>query len=209
MRQTYEIIDPRKIGRGEHELVLGKHSGRHAFKKKLESLGYSLSEKAFDETFTRFKKLADAKKNIYDEDLESLVEDQLTQVPEIWTLQKLSLQLETGEKPHAQIEIKKKGKTVKAVSTGDGPVDACYRAVDKITKVHSKLLQYSIQAVTPGEDALGEVMVKLEVGGNEIVGRGSSTDVIEASVKAYLNALNRAKSRQIPKKTLRPPGRLI
>jgi len=209
MRQTYEIIDPVRIGRESHELVLGKHSGRHALKQKLESLGYSLNAKAFDDTFMRFKKLADAKKNIYDEDLESLVEDELTRVPEVWALSKLAFQAETGTKPKATIEIKSKGKVLRASTTGDGPVDACYRAVDKITKMNSKLLQYSIQAVTPGEDALGEVTVKIRVGKEEIVGRGSSTDVIEASVKAYLNALNRAKSQKIPKKALRPPGRLI
>jgi len=209
MRKTYEIIDPKKIGMESHELVLGKHSGRHAFKKKMEALGYSLAPKEFEVTFERFKQLADAKKSIYDEDLEALIEDQLAKVPEVWKLARLKFQAETGTEPVAEIEIKKKNKTLKAASKGDGPVDACYRAIDRITKVPAKLVEYSIQAVTPGEDALGEVVVKVQVGKNEYVGRGSSTDVIEASVKAYLNAVNRSVTHKPAKKTLRPPGRII
>jgi 2-isopropylmalate synthase len=209
MRQTYEIMDPRKIGRESHELVLGKHSGRHAFRRKMESLGYSLGAKEFETTFERFKKLAEVKKNVYDEDLESLIEDQMARVPEVWKFERLKLHTETGEAPQAEVQIKVNNKIVKKISTGDGPVDACYRAIDKVTKVSASLVEYSIKAVTPGEDALGEVVVKLRVGKNEFAGRGSSTDVIEASVMAYLNAVNRSASYRAPKKTLRPPGRII
>jgi 2-isopropylmalate synthase len=209
MRQTYEIIDPCRIGRESHELVLGKHSGRHAFREKLKNMGFALKPQMFDETFERFKKLADMKKSIYDEDIEALVEDELTQIPEIWKFKSIALCTETGRKPEAVIVLEKKKKEIKAASSGDGPVDACFRAIDKITKIRSRLLEYSLEAVSPGEDALGEVKVKVRVGREEISGRGASTDIIEASVKAYLNALNRSRSRVLPKKTLRPPGRMI
>jgi len=210
MRQTYEIIDPKRIGRESHDLVLGKHSGRHAFKKKLEALGYSLGVREFENLFNRFKELADQKKSMYDEDLLALLEDQIAKVPELWKLVRMRLETETGEKSKATIELKYEGKTIKATTGGDGPVDACYRAVDRLTKVKSQLVDYSIQAVSPGEDALGEVMVKIRVKHNEYVGRGSSTDVIEASVKAYLNAINRSAKQGVSKdKSVRPPGRLI
>jgi 2-isopropylmalate synthase len=210
-RQTYEIIDPKKIGRESHDLILGKHSGRHAFKKKLEGMGYTVGVRELDKIFSRFKELADQKKSIYDEDIVALLEDQMAKVPEVWSLVRMRLETETGVKPKATIEIKYQGKKMETTTGGDGPVDACYRAVDKLTKVKAKLIDYSIQAVSPGEDALGEVMVKIQVKKNEYVGRGSSTDVIEASVKAYLNALNRSARHAAPtkSKSVRPPGRLI
>ena len=180
-----------------------------AGKKKLESLGYTPNQKDFEKIFERFKKLADTKKSIYDEDIVALLEDQMVRVPETWSLHHFSLKTETGEKPKVEMQIKEKGKIKKSTSSGDGPVDACYRAIDKITKVQASLTQYAIQAVTPGEDALGEVTVRVRVQNREIMGHGSSTDVIEASVKAYLNALNRAKSSRLSKQTVRPPGRLI
>jgi 2-isopropylmalate synthase len=209
MRKTYEIIDPKTIGRESHELVLGKHSGRHAFRKKMEGMGYTLGAKEFESAFTRFKKIAEVKKNVYDEDLESLVEDQLAKVPEKWRFEGLKLKTETGERPQAEVAIRTNKKIIRQVSTGDGPVDACYRAIDRITKVSCELVEYSIKAVTPGEDAIGEVVVKVRTGKNEFVGRGSSTDVIEASVMAYLHAINRSVTHKVPKKTLRPPGRII
>lgn len=190
-RLTYEIMDPKAIGLSESRLVLGKHSGSHAFKKQLEKLGYALNVKQFQQAFESFKLLADRKKNVYDEDIEAIVQDGIAQSLTVWQLDYVCVTVETNVIPVAQIRIKK-GKTVKASeSSGDGPVDACYKAIEKITKVKAKLVDYAIQSVTSGKDALGEVSVKVVHGRREYSGHGASTDVVEASVKAYLVAINK------------------
>lgn len=191
-RETYEIMDPHRIGLEESQLILGKHSGRHAFRDRLTKLGMALSEREVERAFTRFKALADQKKYVFDEDLQTIVEDEVVKIPTTWELVYFSAKIETRSKPEAVVRLKKGRKVVEALSTGDGPVDACYKAIEKITRIAVKLSHYSLNAVTSGKDALGEVAVKLKIKGREIPGRGASTDIIEASVKAYLQALNRA-----------------
>ena len=192
MRLTYEIIDPKRIGLTGSEIVMGKHSGRHAFRERLQKLGIELTGAELDRAFARFKELSDQKKYVFDEDLEAIVEEQMSRIPETWQLDYLKISSETGSRPEATIRLLRQGKTLTAASDGDGPVDACYRAIEKITGVQASLVHYAIQSVTSGKDALGEVNVKLVLRGKEVSGRGTSTDVIEASVKAYLFALNKA-----------------
>jgi 2-isopropylmalate synthase len=190
-RQTYEIMDPKKIGLSGSQLMLGKLSGKHAFSVRVEKLGFRLTEKETDEAFAKFKKLADKKKYIFDEDLEAILQDQIAQVPETWKLAAMKVVSETGAKPRAEIQLSFHGKSKKAVSTGDGPVDACYKAIEKIVQSKAQVAHYGLQSVTGGKDALGEVVVKLTIGAKEVTGRGTSTDIIEASVRAYLFALNK------------------
>ncbi len=191
-RRTYEIMKPEDVGAQGHKIVLTARSGRHALKDKLQKLGYKLKDKDFQKTYEKFLNLADKKREIFDEDLRTLVEGQIFKIPETYSLQYVNVV--TGNKtiPTATIEIKHKGKTTEEASCGDGPVDAVYKAVDRITKIKTKLLDYSIKSVTSGKEALGEVTVKIKVNGKEFLGKGASTDIIEASAKAYLEAINRA-----------------
>lgn len=190
-RQTYEIIDPKRVGLSGSQIILGKLSGRHAFSERVEKLGYHLSSSDLDRAFERFKKLADQKKYVFDEDIEALIQDEITAVPETYRLEYLKTTLETGRLPEATLKLRRAGEVFEATSQGDGPVDACYKAIEKITKLKATLSQYAIQSVTGGKDALGEVVVKLQMEGQEVTGRGASTDIIEASVKAYLFAVNK------------------
>ncbi|MCP4648998.1 MAG: 2-isopropylmalate synthase [PVC group bacterium] len=190
-RQTYEIISPETVGFYGEGLVLGKHSGRHALSERLKSLGFKLNKQQLEKAFSKFKDLADKKKEVFEEDLISIVEEQMKGLPEVWTLEGFEFSGGMKTNPHAEITLKKKGEIFKAVSNGDGPVDASYKAIEKITKINAKLRDYSIQAITRGKDALGEVNLKLEIKKQEVPGRGASTDIIEASAKAYLNAINR------------------
>ncbi|OGW86223.1 MAG: 2-isopropylmalate synthase [Omnitrophica bacterium RIFCSPHIGHO2_02_FULL_46_11] len=203
MRQTYEIIDPKRIGLSGSEIVMGKHSGRHAFRERLQKLGIKLDAAQLDQAFERFKELSDQKKYIFDKDLEAIAEDQISQIPETWQFEFLKIASETGSRPEAAIRLKREGKVTSAASDGDGPVDACYRAIEKITGIKARLTHYAIQSVTSGKDALGEVNIKAVIEGHEVSGRGTSTDVIEASVKAYLFALNKVYAR-IGKKPISP-----
>ncbi|MFC1480558.1 2-isopropylmalate synthase [Candidatus Omnitrophota bacterium] len=190
-RVTYEIIKPQDVGFKGSTLVLGKLSGRHAFSERLKALGYSLSGKELDQAFMRFKILADKKPKIFDEDLSTIVEGELATIPEEYRL--IDIQVTSGNKiePVASIELEKKKKKVKASATGDGPIDACFRTIDKAAGQKGKLIDYKVNAVTSGKDALGEASVKVAFKNAVVIGRGSSTDVIEASVLAYLNAINR------------------
>ncbi len=190
-RQTYEIMDPKKIGLAGSQLMLGKLSGKHAFAVRVKKLGFQLAEKELDQAFVQFKALADKKKYIFDEDLESILQSEIAKIPETWKLASMKVVSQTGQKPFAEIELSYEGKTEKASSTGDGPVDACYKAIEKIARSNAQVVHYGLQSVTSGKDALGEVLVKLEIDGKEVTGRGTSTDIIEASVRAYLFALNK------------------
>ena len=193
-RTTYEIMRPKDIGLEDMAttLVLGKHSGRHAFSERLKKLGFHLTAAQVNKLFFEsFKRLADKKKEIFDEDLIALVQEQISVIPKVWQL--LDFKVTSGNKitPTATIKLKSKGRTFTQASCGDGPVDACYKAIDKITGIKGRLLDYSIQAVTRGKDALGEVRLRVKARGKEISGRSSSTDIIEASAKAYLDAVNK------------------
>jgi 2-isopropylmalate synthase len=187
---TYEIMTPESVGLAQ-KLVLGKHSGRHAIRKRLSEMGFELSEQDLNKAFVRFKALADKKKEVFDDDLVALVEDEVSTVPETYFLDYLQFTSGTGIVPTATVRLRKEEKVYQESGWGDGPVDAAYRAIDAITGIPGKLKEYSIRAVTGGKDALGEVIVTLEANACTVIGRGSSTDVIEASVRAYVNAINK------------------
>jgi len=191
-RITYEIMRPEDVGFGETRLVLGKHSGRHAFRERLKKLGIELSDKDLEKAFERFKDLADKKKEVFDEDLLAIVEDEVLSIPETYKISGFEYKSGKNIEPYAMVELVKGGVTKKESSTGDGPVDACYRAIEKITGIQLKLLDYSLKATTAGKDALGEVTIRVRSdSGVEISGRGASTDIVEASAKAYVNAINK------------------
>ncbi len=194
-RTTYEIIDPKTIGLKESKLVLGKHSGRNAFNKRLAGLGFVLNEKEMEKAFTRFKLLADKKKEVYDEDIEAIVEDEINLIPETFELVYVNTTSGTGTIPTSTVRLKKDGRIHEDAACGDGPVDATYKTIDRITQTGAELVDYSLRAVTSGRDALGEVTVKIKKGDRVFTGKGASTDIIEASAKAYINALNRLAAR--------------
>jgi len=195
---TYEIMTPQSVGVPQSRLVLGKHSGRHALKKRLQDLGVDLNEEDLNRAFVRFKELCDKKKEVFDDDLLAIVEEQVLAIAETYVLDHLQFASGTGMIPTATIRLKKEDEIFQESGWGDGPVDATFKAIDQITGIHPRLKDYSLRAVTSGKDALGEVMVSLEVDGQTVVGRGTSTDVIEASAKAYLNAINRVIGRTAP-----------
>ena len=203
-RETYEIMDPRDVGWGLTELPLTKHSGRAAVAARLKHLGFKMSDEDVMAIFARFKQLGDRKKFVYDDDLAALVEGQITEVPETWSLDYLNVTSGNQTVPTATVRLKHSGKAAEGqqdASIGDGPVDAALKAMDRITKTRGKLMDYQLRAVSEGKDALGEVTVKVDFGVAEIVtGKGASTDVIEASARAYLNAVNRFLGNGQPKR---------
>lgn len=188
---TYEIMTPKLVGvKGTH-LVLGKHSGRHALARRYKELGYELTKEEIDNAYTVFTELADKKKVIFNEDLEAIIDDEIRTVPE--TFQLIGIQAISGDKisSTATVKIKKGIKVFQESAIGDGPVDASCIAIDKITKVKGKFLDYSIRSVSAGKEAVGEALVKVKFGNRVVTGKAASTDVIFASAKAYLNALNK------------------
>lgn len=191
-KMTYEIMTPQSVGIPDSTLVLGKHSGRHALAKRYSELGYDLSKEELNQAYKFFTDLADKKKSIYDADLIAILQDEVIEIPETFVLE--GVQIVSGSRltPTATIRLRKDDKIIEDSSIGDGPVDAACNAIDRITNVKGKLLNYSLNAVTKGKDAMGEVLVQIECEGSSYVGRSASTDVVEASAKAYLNAVNRA-----------------
>ncbi len=192
-RETYEIMSAQDIGLQTNKIVLGKLSGRAAFVARLEELGTHFKNKdALNQAFSRFKDLADKKREIYDEDLQALVSD--TQLDEsngdLITLESLEVLSKTGQPPFASLTLMHKGELYDSSSGGDGPVDAVFKAIEKLAKSDTQLKLYSVNAITAGTDSLGEVTVRLEKGGRIVNGQGADTDIIVASVKAYLHALN-------------------
>jgi 2-isopropylmalate synthase len=190
-RQTYEIMSPQEIGVPSSRLVMGKHSGRHAFKKRLVDMGYRLPEDTVETIFSKFKELADKKKSIYDEDLEALIEEKISTAEDIYVLTYLHTSAGTTTRPTATLKLKKGATVVEEAATGDGPVDAVFNAIDRAIGFKGKLENYSLKALTQGRDAQGEVTVTVTTNGDEAHGRGVSTDIIEASAKAYLNGINK------------------
>lgn len=191
-RATYEIISPETIGISASKLVLGKHSGRHAFKERLIDLGYSLDDERLNIAFAKFKDLADRKKEVLTEDIRAIMEENVTEGPVPYKLESIQVSYGNHSLPTAAIRIvREDGSSVEEASIGNGSVDAVYRAIDKATGLHSQLEDYKIHSVTQGTDALGEVHVVLQMEDISATGRGISTDIIEASAKAYLDALNR------------------
>jgi len=190
-KSTYEIMRPESIGLGRMQLVMGKLSGRHAFRQRLEELGYTLTDEEINQAFERFKRLADQKKEIFEEDLEAIISEQIRRIPERYVLKTLFVQSGTGQVPTATVELDLDGRAMKQTGTGDGPVDAAYRTIAAMTGTKSRLLQYVVKAITGGTDAQGEVSVRVEDAGKTASGNGADTDIIVASAKAYLNALNK------------------
>ncbi len=186
-------MNPELIGRSLNTIVLGKHSGRHAFRESLSALGYELNEEEINRVFQRFKIVVDRKKEITDKDLRAIVEEEILRIPEVYRLAYLHVSSGTTVVPTATIGLQKDGEELDEAACGDGPVDAIYKAIDKITGIPCTLVSYAIDALTAGKDALGEVTVKVRSNSTATVytGRGVSPDILEASAKAYINAINR------------------
>ncbi len=195
-KMTYEIIRPEDIGLKSTELILGKHSGRHAFKTRLGELGYDLTDEKVETAFNKFKHLADQKKNIFDEDIEALISEEVSKIPEVYSLIDLSISSGTNVRPTAALKIKINGVVFETVEHGDGPVDAAYKAITALTKTKSNLLKFEVKGITGGTDALGEVSVSLEEDGKTARGNGADTDIIVAAAKAYIMALNKLAARK-------------
>ncbi len=190
-RSTYEIMRPEDVGIPSSKLVLGKHSGRHAFKERLKELGYELSEDDINRAFEKFKHLADQKKYIFDEDIETLVSEEVSKIPEVYGLVDLSVTSGINIKPTAALKLKVNNDIIEKMEHGDGPVDAVYKAIAAITQTKSSLLKFEVKSITGGTDALGEVTVSLQEDGRTVRGHGADTDIIIAAAKAYINALNK------------------
>ena len=188
---TYEIMTPQTVGIPKSSLVLGKLSGRHAFRDRLKDLGYQLSDQDLELAFKRFKQLADKKREIYDEDIESIVVEEVLRVPHRFKLLYLNVVAGNVTVPTATVQMEVDGKQALEAGFGDGPVDATFKTIKKLTRTKSKLVQFAINAITGGTEAQGEVTVRLEEKGSTVIGQGADTDVIVASAKAYINALNK------------------
>jgi 2-isopropylmalate synthase len=212
-RETYEIMDPQEVGWGQTELPLTKHSGRAAMAMRLRHLGFKLSDEEIANVFSRFKEVGDKKKFVYDDDLGALVDGQMTKVPETWSMEYLNVTSGNHTVPTATVRLRKattgrskKETVLEDAGVGDGPVDAALKAIDRLTETRGRLKDYALRAVSHGKDALGEVSVKVDFGDGDLVtGKGASTDIIEASAKAYLNAVNRhlntGRCKKKPRKT--------
>jgi 2-isopropylmalate synthase len=191
-RENFEIIDPKDVGLEATNIVLTARSGRHALKHRLEQLGHLLSQDELNKTYERFLTVADKKKEVYDEDLLAIVGDEIRDIPEKYRMEYLHTISGTGTVPSATIRIKIDGKEeVQQASWGDGPVDATYKAIALATRTSVEVDEYVIRSVTSGAEAMGEVVVRVAENGSTATGRGASTDIIEASAKAYIDALNR------------------
>jgi 2-isopropylmalate synthase len=188
---TYEILTPQSIGRPSNELVLGKHSGRHAFRDRLAELGFALEEEDFQAAFRRFKDLADKKKTIFNEDIEAIVADAVMLTEERFGLEHLVITSGTFAQPAATVELQVDGEARKATAFGIGPVDAVFKTIAELTETKSELERFQVNAITGGMDALGEVSVTVSEDGRKVIGHGAHPDIIVASAKAYLHALNK------------------
>ncbi len=189
-RQTYEVMTPESVGVPQTTIVLGRHSGKHGLQARLSSLGYKVTGAELEKVYERFLSIADKKKEIYDDDLRVLMGDELNKPLEPLELDYLHVNSGTASIPTATVRIKVKGATYEESSTGDGPVDACFKAIERALSLGSLLYSYSVRSTTAGRQALGEATVRLKDGEQLFTGRGVSTDIIEASAKAYLQALS-------------------
>jgi 2-isopropylmalate synthase len=194
--QTYEIMTPESVGVKSTSLVMGKHSGRHAFREKLKELGFDLGENALQDAFNRFKDLADRKKHVYDEDIEALVEDQAAVAAESIRIVSLTVIAGTKGPQKATLTLDMDGTEITKETSGNGPVDAIFNAIHAIIPHTAKLSLYQVQAVTEGTDAQAEVSVRLEEDGKTVTGRGADPDTLVASAKAYISAVNKLSSKR-------------
>lgn len=193
-RITYEIMTPESVGVKTNSIVLGKHSGRHALGKKYEEMGYNLTRPELDKAYKLFTKLADQKKEIFEEDLVAILQDGFTQIPERYKLRAVQATAGTSTLATALVTLgdTKTDETPTQTSSGDGPVNAVYQAIDKLTGMNGNLLDYTVRSITQGADAVGEVFVHVEFDGTSYTGKAASTDIVDASARAYLNAVNKA-----------------
>jgi 2-isopropylmalate synthase len=190
-KMTYEIMEPETVGLTSNRLVLGKHSGRHAFKQRLAELGYDLEENDLNRVFKKFKELADKRKEILDEDIEVLIAEEILRVPDTFKLDYLNVVSGTVAVPTATVKLLIDGQEAQNAGFGIGPIDATFNTIAKMTKTRSKLLRFSINAISGGTDAQGEVTVRLQENGLVALGKGADPDIFTASAKAYINGLNR------------------
>lgn len=191
-RQTYEIMTPESVGRAESRLVLGRHSGMHGFKRRLDELGIEISDEEAKRIYERFLEVADRKKEVYDEDLYAIVSDEMGRTAASLSLEYINVITGNTAVPTATVRVRDgQDEMHEEASTGDGPVDAIFRAIDRALQVKPKLEEYNVHAISPGKQAMGEVSVVLSFFGDRMTGRGSSTDILEASARAYVNAINR------------------
>ncbi len=200
-KTTYEIITPESIGFAQTSLVLGKHSGRHAFSERVKKIGYDLSDNQIEHAFKAFKRLADKKKDVFDEDIAAVIAEEILRIPDRYRLISLTVSSGTEAMPTSTVILSIDGNKVKDAGFGDGPVDAVYRTIAKMVKTRCKLASYEVKSITGGTDALGEVTVRLDDGPDRSVGTGSHTDILVASAIAFINALNKLEA--VKKKDLR------
>jgi len=190
-RTTYEIMTPETIGLGSSRMVLGRHTGRHGFADRCKQLGYKLTKDEVEQAYQRFLEIADKKKEVFDEDVAAIISAEIRVIEQVYVLDYLHVASGTGTLPTASVKLRVKGETKIAVAYGDGPVDAAYEAIRRAMDLRPKLEDYSIRAITAGTEALGEATVRIRENGRTFIGRGVSTDIIEASAKAYVDAVNR------------------
>ena len=189
---TYEIMDAQLIGLADNQIVLGKHSGRNAFRSRLKELGFELTESELNKAFVRFKEVADKKKEISDWDLEAIVNDEIQQAPDLFRLELVQVSSGSNARPTATVTLRTpEGEELTDAAIGTGPVDAVYRAINRVVNVPNQLIEFSVQSVTEGIDALGEVTIRLRHESRVFAGHAANTDIIVASAQAYVNALNR------------------
>ncbi|MBW1804877.1 MAG: 2-isopropylmalate synthase [Deltaproteobacteria bacterium] len=190
-KMTYEIMEPEKIGLSSNRLVLGKHSGRHAFREKLKDLGYDLTKEEVDSLFLKMKVLADKRKELLDEDIEALVAEEILRIPDVYQLLYLNVVSGTVTVPTATVRLMIEGKEAQSSGFGVGPIDAAFNTIAKMTGTTSRLIRFAVNSITGGMDAQGEVTVRLQENGLVSLGKGTDPDIITASAKAYINGLNR------------------
>lgn len=190
-RMTYEIMEPKTVGLDTNRLVMGKHSGRHAFREKLSELGYDVTQEELNRLFEKFKALADKRKELVDEDIEALAAEEILRVPDVYELKYLNVVSGTVTVPTATVKLKIKGKESQKAGFGIGPIDATFNTIARMTGSKSKLLRFTVSAITGGMDAQGEVTVRLVEDGLVALGKGTDPDIITASAKAFINGLNR------------------
>jgi 2-isopropylmalate synthase len=190
-RETYEIMRPEDVGLGESRVVLTARTGRHGLSDRLKKLGYTLSQAELNQAYEKFLAVADKKQEVFDEDLTAILHDEIHVTPEAFALEYLHIYSGTSAIPTATVRVRIDGAAKEGAAIGDGPVDAVCKAISAVTGASARLERYEIRAVTSGTEAMGEVTVQLVDGGRKVLGRAASTDVIEASAKAFLDGLNR------------------
>ena len=208
-RNTYEIMTPELVGYPRTKIILGRHSGRHGLKVRLKELGYEVSDQKLDEVYSAFTELADKKKEVFDEDLRIIMGDSVSHKNEHYELNYLHVVSGSGSIPTAVVRIKKDNEIREESSTGDGPVDAVFNAIERALGIKQQIESYNVRSVTSGRQAMGEVLVRIRSNSRSYTGRGISTDIIEASAKAYLNALNKKEEYETLLKTESEENNLI